>query len=162
MNDPTPSPPEWLTLDDGERVWLRASPSRNLVLAALTAGFVLLLVMSVSVSAMNDPGTGRAVSLAVLLLIVGLLVTAYLLIQRNEYVLTSERVCAGVGLRSKRVTAVDLEDVHDVTVEQSSWQRLMNVGSLRFVVDGKDLTFALIENPAYLHQQALQFVDIGD
>lgn len=162
MSGSTPSPPEWLPLNDGERVWLRASPSRNLVLAALAAGFVLLLAMSMVVSAMNDLGTGRAVSLAVLLVIVGLLVAAFLVTRRNEYVLTSDRVCAGIGLGSKRVTWVDTEEVRDVTVEQSRWQQLVNVGTLRFVADSGDLTFALVESPVHLQQQALQFVDVAD
>lgn len=160
MSGSPPEPPEWLSLADGERVWLRVSPSRNLVLAALAAGFVSLLAMSVAVSAMNDIGTGRAVSLTVLLGIVGLLLAAFLYTRRNAYVLTSERICAGVGLGSKRTRTVALEDVHDVTVEQSTWQRLVNLGTLRFATDDGDLTFALVENPAHLHQQALQFVDI--
>lgn len=160
MSGSTPSPPTWLDLDDGERVWMRVTPSRNLVLAALTVGFVLLLVMSVAVSAMSDLGTGRAVSLTVLLVIVGLLVVAFLLTKRSEYVLTSHRVCAGVGLGSKRVVAVDLHDVRDVTVEQSTWQRLASVGTLRFVADGDDLRFTLVGNPTYLQQRAFELVDL--
>lgn len=162
MSGSAPTPPEWLALDDGERVWLRASPSRNLVLAALATGFVALLAMSVAVSAMDDPGTGRAVSLAVLLSIVGLLLAAFLHIRRNEYVLTSERACAGTGLRSKRVRSVALADVRDVTVERSTWQQLVNVGTLRFVADEGDLRFALVEHPAHIHRRALQVVDLGD
>lgn len=153
-------PPEWLALEDGEQVWLWESPSRNLVLVALAAGFALLLAMSVVVSTMADVGTGRAVSLTVLLVIVGLLVAAFLVIKRSEYVLTSDRICTGVGLRSKRVTTVDLADVRDVTVEQSTWQNVVNVGTLRFVTDGDDLTFTMVRDPSVLHQQALQLVDV--
>lgn len=160
MNDSAPRPPEWLPLEDGEQVWLRVSPSRNLVLAALVVGFALLLVMSVTVSATNDLDTGRAVSFTVLVIIVGLLLAASLVSRRNEYVLTSERACAGVGLGSKHVTTVDLEVVRDVTVEQSTWQQLANVGTLRFVADGGDLTFSLVENPSGLHQRVLQFVEV--
>lgn len=162
MSDSPPSPPAWLTLDDDERVWLRVSPSRNLVLAALGGGFALLLVMSVTVSAMRDIGTGRAVSLTVLVVIVGLLLAAFLFVRRNEYVLTDARACTGTGFGSKRVTSVDLTEVRDVTVEQSTWQQLVNVGTLQFVTDGSDLTFALVENPAYLQQQVLQVVEIED
>jgi uncharacterized membrane protein YdbT with pleckstrin-like domain len=160
MSGSPPEQPAWLTLTDGERVWLRTAPSRNLVLAALAVGFVLLLTMSVAVSAMGDLATGRAVSLTVLLAIVALLLAAFLYIRRNDYVLTSERACAGVGLGSKRTRAVALADVQDVTVEQSGWQQLVNLGTLRFVTAGEDLRFALVENPAHLHQRALQFVDV--
>ncbi|WP_396611323.1 PH domain-containing protein [Haloferax sp. S1W] len=162
MGSSTLSPPAWLTLADSEQVWVRTAPSRNLVLAALATGFVLLLVMSVTVSAMDDLQTGRAVSFTVLLLIVGLLVVAFLITKRNEYVLTSDRVCTGVGLRSKRVTAVAVRDVQDVTVEQSTWQQLVNVGTVRFVAGGDDLRFSLVGNPVYLQQQVFQFVDITD
>lgn len=158
MSGAPPGPPEWLSVSDGERVWLRVSPSRNLVLVALTVGFVLLLMMSVTVSAMGDLGTGRAVSLTVLLFIVALLVGAFLYIRHREYVLTSERVCAGVGLITKRTRAVDLGEVEEVTVEQSTWQQLVNLGTLRFASGEGDVAFELVENPARLHQQALQFV----
>lgn len=161
MSGSPPGQPEWLSLADEERVWLRVAPSRNLVLGALAVGFVLLMTMSVTVSAMSDLGTGRAVSLAVLLGIVALLVAAFLYVRRNDYVLTSERVCAGVGLGSKRARTVPLTDVRDVTVEQATWQQLLNLGTLRFVTDEGVLAFALVENPAHLHQRALQVVDVA-
>lgn len=160
MGESTPSPPEWLELDDGERVWMRASPSRNLVLVALAAGFVLLLVMSVAVSAMDDLGMGRAVSFAGLLVIVGLIVAAFLVTRRNEYVLTSDRVYSGRGLGTKRVRSIGIDEIHDVTIEQAWWAKLASVGTLRFVAEGDDIAFALVENPAYYYQEILQFVGV--
>lgn len=160
MGTSAPSPPEWVTLDSDERVWLRATPSSNLVLASLAVGFVLLIAMSVLVSFFTDLATGRVVSFAVLVLIVALLVAAYAVTKRREYVLTSERAYAGVGLTEKRVSSVELTDVREVTVEQSDWERVLNVGSLRFVTDGdSQVTFALVENPAHVYQQVRQFVD---
>lgn len=159
MSRTPPTPPEWLTLEDGERVWLIASPSRNLLLAALATGFVLLIAMSLLVSAMDDLGTGRAISLTVLLVIVGLLLGAYALTRRSEYVLTSERASAAVGLRSKRIESVDLEDVRDVTIEQSGWQQLVNVGTLRFTADGDALAFSLIGEPSVAYQRALELLE---
>lgn len=151
--------PEWLSLAAGERVLLRAEPSKNLVLAALTAGFVLLLAMSVLVSALSDLRTGRAVSFAGLVAIVGLIVGAYLVVQRREYVLTDERVCVGVGLRDERVATVDLGDVEAVTVEQAVWHRPVDVGTLRFVTGDRDLAFSFVETPHRLHEQVLGVVD---
>lgn len=162
MNGAAPSPPEWVNLGDDERVWLRVRPSRNLVLVALTVGFALLLAMSVAVSAMSDLTTGRAVSLTVLLLIVGLILAAFLLTRRREYLLTSERVCAGIGFGNKRGESLAIEDVDDVVVEQSTWQQLANVGTLRFVGAGDELAWSLVGNPAYLQQQALQIVTLED
>lgn len=160
MSGPPLSPPDWLSLGENEQVWLRRSPSQNLVLAALVGGMALLLVMSVVVSVMRDLGTGRLVSFTVLLLIVGLLVAAFLIIRRYEYVVTSRRICSGRGLGSKQVTSVDLEEVTDVTVEQSGWQQLVNVGTIQFVTDDGGLAFAFMENPMHVHQQVLQFVEI--
>lgn len=164
MSESTPRPPEWLSLAADEQVWLQASPSRNLVLGSLTLGFVLLIGMSILVSFFTDLATGRVVSFAVLMLILGLLAAAYLVIKSREYVLTSERVCAAAGLSSKRVSAVALDDVRDVTVEQSTWQQLLNMGTLRFVTDGEReaVEFALVENPVSVYQHALQVVDIGE
>lgn len=163
MSASTPSSPEWLSLEANEQVWLRASPSQNLVLGALTVGVVLMLGMSVVVSFFTDIATGRIVSLVVLLFILVLLAATYLVINRQEYVLTNERAYVGVGLASKHTTSVALAEVRDVTVEQSSWQQLLNMGTLRFVTDGDDesIEFSLVENPASVYQRVLQVVDNG-
>lgn len=158
-NDSTPGPPEWTTLVAGERVWLRTTPSTNLVLAALAAGFAILVAMSVVVGFFLNIAAGRAVSFAGLVLVVALLVAAYAVTRTHEYLLTSERVCAAVGLTDKRVAAADLDDVRDVTVEQSSWQRVVNVGTLRFVVDGgEDIEFGFVEDPQFVYERALDFL----
>lgn len=161
-NDSTPDPPEGVPLARGEQVWLHATPSTNLVLAALGVGFAILVAMSVVVGFFLDIAAGRAVSLAGLVLIVSLLVAAYAVTRTREYLLTSERVCAVVGLTEKRVAAADLDDVRDVTVEQSRWQRLVNVGDVRFVTETGSVEFALVENPAHLRQRALQLVEVED
>lgn len=163
MSESTPGPPEWLSLEADEQVWIQASPSANLVLASLAVGFGLLLGMSVLVGFFTDVATGRVVSFVVLLLILTLLAAAYFVMNRREYVLTSKRVYAGIGLSSKRVSSANLADVSDVTVEQSGWQQLLNMGTLRFVTDGEreSIEFALVENPAYVYQRVLQFVDVS-
>lgn len=153
--------PEWLPLEADERVRLRAEPSRNLVLVSLTLGFVLLIGMSLVVSFLVDIRTGRLVSLAVLGIIVGLLFGAYLVIQRREYVLTDRQAYAGIGLREKRISSVDLDAVESVSVEQSRWLQLVNVGTLRFATDADadtdatDLAFSFVEDPRAVHQQVL-------
>lgn len=163
MSDTPPGPPDWLELEDGERVWLRTRPSRNLVLAALTVGFVLLIAMSVFVGALGDLATGRVVSFVVLALIVALLVAAFLLTHSRRYVLTSDRVVTATGFRSKRVESVPVDRVTDVTVEQSAWQRPVSVGTVRFDAgDDGTLRFGLVGHPATVYQRALRFVDLGD
>lgn len=159
VSDSTPSPPEWTTLAQGEQVWLRTTPSTNLVLAALALGFAILVAMSVVVGFFLNIAAGRVVSFAGLVLIVALLVAAYAVTRTRDYLLTSERVCTAVGLTDKRVTSADLEDVRDVTIEQSNWQRAVNVGTLRFVVDGsEDIEFGFVEDPHSVYEQALDFL----
>lgn len=164
MGHSPPDPPRWVTLDSGEQVWLRATPSTNLVLGGLAVGFVLLIGMSILVGFFTDDlATGRAVSFGVLVLIVALLVAAYAVINTREYVLTNERAYSGVGLRNKRVSSVEFEHVRDVTVQQSRWQRPLRVGTLRFVTDdGSAIEFALVENPMDVHQQVLRIVEGAD
>lgn len=156
-----PRTPAWLDLDDEERVLVRATPSTNVVLASLVVGLVAMFGMALLVSFVTAHRTGRRLSLAVLLGIVGLMVVAFLVTRRREYVLTSDRVCAAVGLLDKRVTSVPIDRVSDVTVEQSWWQQLFQVGTLHFATPGSEsVRFLLVENPAGLARRVLQFVDL--
>lgn len=156
----TPPPPEWLSLAGDEEALLRASPSRNLLLACLTVGFVFLTAMSLLVSFVTDLATGRITMFTVLLLVLGTVAGVYIGIERREYVLTSDRVCVGVGLVSTRVSSIALDDVRDVTVEQSGWQQPLNVGSLRFATDHEAdaVSFALVEDPQTVYGQILHVV----
>jgi len=157
-----PSPPDWLDLEDDERVVLRAEPSKNLVLASLTGGVVLILSMAVVVGFLLPRTPARRVSFVVLLLVVTMIAGAFLVTKRREYVLTSRRVCAAVGLRSKRVQERSIETVSDVTIEQDGWHQLFNVGTVRFAAgEGDGIAFDLVENPAGVHRHVLQFVDIS-
>lgn len=155
------SAPDWLETRADEYVLLRASPSQNLVLASLILGVLAMMGMAVVVGFFTGVRTGRRVSFAVLVLVVVLLAGAFVVTKRREYVLTSQRVCSGVGLGDRRVTAYPLEQIHDVTIEQSGWQQLFNVGTIRFVSADGGVAFRLVENPAGLQRQVLQFVDIS-
>lgn len=148
MPERVPNPPEWVTLSHGERVRLVASPSRNLVLAGLAVGFVLLIAMSIGVGFAASLETGRAVSFATLVVIVGLLLAAYGPTRTRQYVLTSDRALAGVGLRTKRVSSVPLEAVSDVQVRQGGVRRFLGVGTVRIVtIDGDAVAFRLVGSP---------------
>lgn len=156
--------PDWLTLDNDESVRVHARPSKNLLLGALVIGTALLLGVGVlAILADIDIMTGRLLSFVVLLVIVVMTGSVYLVTRRREYVVTSRRVCEAVGLTSKRVSAVDLDEVADVSVEQSDWQGWLNVGSLRFVTDdGNAVRFALIENPQWVYERTLEVLESAD
>lgn len=165
MSTPTHvSTPTWLTLDRGEQVWVRARPSNNLLLATFAVGTVLLVVFGV-VAAVGDIGigVGRLASFAILLFIFLLTGAVYLVTRRREYVVTSRRICEAVGLTSKEVSAVDADDVADVTVDQSTWQSWLGVGDLEFVTaDGETVRFTAVENPHWIHERVRQSVEGAD
>lgn len=161
MSPTTPGTPEWLTLDGDERVLVQTTPSSNLVLASLVVGMVAMFGMALVVSFLTTRQTGRLISLTVLLGIVGLLVAAFLVTRRREYVLTNQRVCMGVGFLDKEVTSVPVGRVGDVTIEQSWWQQLFQVGTLHFAAGRDGISFRFVENPASLQQRVLQFVDLS-
>lgn len=150
--------PEWLTLNPEETVSLRTAPSKNLLLAGIGAGMVLLVVVSV-VAALGDIATGRILSFAVLMIVVALLGGIYLLVHRWEYVVTSERACVTRGLLSREIHVVRLDAVEEVTLDQSRWQRVANVGDLLFVTDERTLRFSSVEDPRYVYEQAVAHVE---
>lgn len=153
--------PGWLTLSPGETVRLRAGPSQNLLLAGIGAGMTLLLVVSVVVAAVGDVGTGRALSFAVVVLVVVILAGTYALVHRWEYAVTSERVCVATGLLSREPRTVPLDDVAEVRVDQSRWQRLVSVGDLVFDAGEGTLRFALVGNPRRAQEQVLTSMESG-
>lgn len=161
MSDRGPDSPEWVTLDADEQVRLVVSPSRNLVLASLGIGFVLLIVMSVGVGFFADLATGRTVSFVTLVFILVLIVGAYGLTKTRQYVLTSDRAIVGRGLRTKRQSAVDLDVVEDVRVDKSNWQEFLDVGTVRLVTTaGTSVEFALIERPDEVGQHVRQLTAV--
>lgn len=162
MGTPEGTTPDWLDSRSDEYVLLRASPSPNLVLASVIFGVLSMVAMALLVGFVTGVRTGRRVSFVVLVLIVALLAGAFLVTKRREYVVTSQRVCTAVGLTDKRVTAYPIERIRDVTVEQSGWQQLFNVGTVRFASDADGgVAFQLVENPAGVQQRVLQFVDLS-
>ncbi len=143
-----PDSPEWITLETDERVWLVASPSNNILLASLVLGFALLIVMSVGVSFLTSLATGRVVSFATLIFIVALLLGAYGIVRTRAYLLTSDRAVVGVGLTEKQTSSVSLDAIDEVQIRQSTWQRLLDIGTVQLVtMDGTTVEFALVENP---------------
>lgn len=155
-----PRPPEWVRLDPDETVGLRASPSKNLLLAGVDVGFVILIVGSVGAGIVGDLRTGRLLSAAMLAVIVAVLGGAFLLTERREYVLTSKRAYKRTGLISRTVAGVELDEVRGVSLEQSAWQRWIGVGSLQFVTEGTDddMRFTFIENPHHVFERVSEYV----
>lgn len=147
--------PKWLTLSPDETVNFRARPSKNLLLAGIGTGMVLLVLVSVVVAALGDISTGRALSFVVVILVVAILAGIYALVHRWEYAVTSDRACVATGLRSRDCRSVNLDDVEEVRVDRSRWQRLVNVGDLSFVTEEETLRFAFLDSPHRVQERVL-------
>lgn len=160
MSDPqSVRTPNWLTLAPAERMQFRARPSSNVLLAGIVAGFSVLVVGSIGFAAVGAVDAGRRVTLAMLASIALFTGGCFLAIRRREYVLTTERACVAVGLRSKAVTAIDLEDVDEVALTRRRWHRWLNAGDLRFVANGDEvLAFEFVEDPRFVYDRALNLV----
>lgn len=151
--------PSWMTLDPDERVRLRATPSNNLLMGGAVGGLLLITLGAVPFIVTRSVDTGRRVTFALTGLVVVVILGAFLLTRRREYVITSKRVSVAVGLRSKSVRSIDVEDVIDISLEQSRIQRFLAIGTVRFVLDGADdLEFALVGNPHFVYERALDFL----
>lgn len=139
-----------MDLGPDETVQLRTSPSKNLLLAGVGVGFVMLVVGSAFVGAQGDIATGRFVSAAMLLVLVGLLAVPYLVAERREYVLTTAKAVDHAELPWRSSRSLPLDAVIEVTIQQRWWERWIGVGCVRFVAEGgePDLRFAFVENPA--------------
>lgn len=151
------STPAWLTLASSERIHVRARPSANILLAIILVGFLILVAASSAFAAAGMTTVGMRVALLLIAFLMIAIAIGFLIIRGREYVLTNERVYRASGPASKRVTAVDLERVEDVLLEQSTWQQWLGVATIRFELDeGESVTFDLVEHPQVVYEHALK------
>lgn len=153
--------PDWLTLDTDEVVRVRARPSKNLLLVTFVVGTILLLGVGVVAVLFDiDIMTGRLLSVAVLLVIMGMTGGVYLMTRRREYAVTSHRIYEAVGLISKEVSAVDLDDVDDLRLEQSNVQGWLSIGDIRVDTDdGTAVRFRSIGDPQLVYEHTLELLE---
>lgn len=153
------STPAWLTLEPAERIHVRARPSANILLAVITVGFLVLVVGSSAFAAAGMTTVGMRVALLLIGVLIIAITLGFLTIHGREYILTSEHVYRASGAGSKRVTAVDLEHVEDVVLEQPTWQRWLRVATIRFELDeGDPVRFNLVEHPQIVYEHALKLL----
>jgi len=152
--------PAWLSTTGDERVWFRSAPSGKLVVAAMGVAFAIQVATVALIGVVDDLGTARLLVRGMVALTLGVLLLAYYVVYRRDYVLTDSRACVGVGVFSKRVEQVDLDRVEDVIIEQSSWQPWMQTGTIRFVTAGGDaVDFAFVEHPHDLYLRVVQHAE---
>lgn len=151
--------PDWLSLGSAETVQLRLAPSQNLVLAGLAGGMTLVLAVSIVVAVLGRITTGRILSFAVLVGVLALLAAIYLVVNRWEYAVTTDRVCVLRGVQADTTRSVRRDALREVTLDQSRWQRLVNVGDLVFVTDDAEVRFWAVENPRHVYEQVLAHLE---
>lgn len=149
------APPGWLDPDPDETVWLRTSPSKSLILVGVALGVVVLVVVSAIVGMLGDRLVGRVLSAAMLVTLVALLVGPIWYAGRREYVLTNRQVIDRAALPWRADTRLAVDDVDEVSLEQSRWEAWIGVGDLRFSppADAGDLRFAYLDEPHLVYEQ---------
>lgn len=152
-------PPEWLSLGAAETIQFRAAPSQNLLLAGIGGGMTGLLVVAVLVAAIGDIGTGRTLSFAGVVLVLGAIGGIYLFVNRWEYVVTSDSVYVRRGFASRETDRIGLDAVEGVALEQSWWQRLVNVGTIALATPDDAIRFVAIEDPRHVQDRLRTIVD---
>lgn len=149
------SVPTWLDPEPDETVWVRASPSKSLILVGVALGVVILVAVSVIVGALGHRLVGRVLSAGMLVTLVALLIGPIWYAGRREYVLTSRRIIDRAALPWREGTQLAVDDVDQVSLEQSRWEGWIGVGDVRFIPhdDTGDLRFAYLEDPHLVFEQ---------
>ena len=163
MSGSNPSnPPDWVTLEPGERIRVRSVPSNNLMLAALIlATFTLLITSSVIAFFIDDVSTGRLLAKIMIVVIVGILFLTRFIMSRYEYLVTDQRVCQRTGILSKKVNQIESQQLDDVFLERSVWQRWFSIGGIRFVTNSdKSINFLYVGNPADLYMRVVDSIGL--
>lgn len=149
--------PQWLSPASDERVSLRAAPSGKLVLAALGGAFAIQVGTVFLIGIVEELRTARLLMKGMVVLTLGMLLFAYVIVLRRDYVLTDARAYVGVGVLSKRIESVELDRVEEIDIDQPAWQPWVQIGTIRFVTsEGEVLTFAFVENPYDLYRRVVQ------
>lgn len=105
------------------------------------------LVVLLGLLAMTNPDLG-AVSVVVLLIGLGMLLSRGLTFTTNQYGVTSTRVIIKTGWGSRKTLELQLQKVEGVSVDQSLFGRFFDYGTLRIGgTGGTKETFKFIKSP---------------
>lgn len=127
------------------------------MLAALGVALAILVGTTLLIGVVGDLPIARLLVRAMVVLTFGMLLFAYGILDRRDYVLTDARAYVGIGVLSKLIEVVDLDRVEDIVLEQPAWQPWVQIETIRFVTaEGDTLTFAYVENPSDLFRRVVQ------
>lgn len=150
-DDPRGSP-DWMELEPGEAVQLRARPSRNLYLAVVGLAFALMILVSAGAILGQQARAGWALSFGLVLGTVALVVWVHLVLERHDYVVTNRRVGARTGVVDQQTTTVPLEEVGEVRARSPLWIRPFALGHVVFLGEEGEprASFGHVEDPQAL------------
>lgn len=137
-----------MDLHQGETVLFEGHPSWRSTLLFFTKGLAAAAVLGVIVGLIDSSwvlgvivgGVGLAITIGV----------GLLLRQATVYMITDERLHIRRGLIARKVQETRLGRVQNVTVTQSVWERLLQIGSAEFDTASEDqnhFVFAGIQRP---------------
>lgn len=136
-----------MELHQGETILFEGHPSWRSTLLFFVKGFVAAAIVGAVLWFAVSEGAGIAVGigLAVFTILLSLLIRS-----ATEYVITDERLHIRRGIISRTIQETRLGRVQNVTVSQSVWERLLQIGKAEFDTasqDQSDFVFAGIANP---------------
>lgn len=129
--------------------------------ALILATFTLLITSSVIAFFIDDVSTGRLLAKIMIVVIVGILFLTRFIMSRYEYLVTDQRVCQRTGILSKKVNQIESQQLDDVFLERSVWQRWFSIGGIRFVTNSdKSINFLYVGNPADLYMRVVDSIGL--
>lgn len=136
-----------MELHQGETILFEGHPSWRSTLLFFVKGFIGAAIVGAVVWFAVSEGAGIAVGigLAVFTILLSLLIRS-----ATEYVITDERLHIRRGIISRTIQETRLGRVQNVTVSQSVWERLLQIGKAEFDTasqDQNDFVFAGIADP---------------
>lgn len=136
-----------MELHQGETILFQGHPSWRSALLFFAKGFLVAVV----IGAIVWFAVGEAVGVIAGAAIAGITVLVSILLRSaTEYVITDERLHIRRGIVSRTIQETRLGRVQNVTVSQSIWERLLQIGKAEFDTasqDQNDFVFAGIADP---------------
>ncbi len=136
-----------MELHDGETILFEGHPSWRSALLFFVKGFLGAVVVAAAVWFAYDHTIGIIVGVVIAALTIAL---SILLRSATEYVITDERLHIRRGIISRTIQETRLGRVQNVTISQSIWQRLLQIGTADFDTASEeqaDFMFAGIADP---------------
>lgn len=136
-----------MELHQGETILFEGHPSWRSALLFFVKGFLFAIAVGAALwfAVSEAAGIGAGAAIAALTILLSILLRS-----ATEYVITDERLHIRRGIVSRTIQETRLGRVQNVTVSQSIWERLLQIGKAEFDTasqDQNDFVFAGIADP---------------